>query len=113
MRLHAVQWQGSNIGASDVKPLHHYTRLLPVTGKGSLPRRQHRAVVIGGDQPLAVPLLENPGRVHLTRVRNLGLAGEQDAGFADDDRGGPADEAEAELLVAGRAALEGPLEGQG
>jgi hypothetical protein len=62
--------------------------------------------VIGGDQPLAVPLLEDPGRVHLTRVRNLGLAREQDAGFADDDRGVPADEAEAELLVAGRTALE-------
>src|SRR5205085_11733138 len=78
-----------------------------------LPGRQNRAVVIGGDQPLAVPLLENPGRVHLTRVRNLGLAAEQDAGFADYDRGVPADEAEAELLVVGRAALEWPPEGQG
>src|SRR5438477_456235 len=36
-------------------------------------------VVISGDQPPAVPLLEDPGRVHLTGVRNLGLAGEQDA----------------------------------
>jgi glycine/D-amino acid oxidase-like deaminating enzyme len=62
---------------------------------------------------LCAAVLENPGRVHPTRVRNLGLAAEQDAGFADDDRGVPADEAEAELLVAGRAVLERPLEGQG
>src|SRR3982074_948102 len=99
--------------ASYVRPLRHYTGSLLVTEKGLLPRRQHRAVVIGGDQPLAVPLLANPGRVHFARVRNLGLAGEQDAGFADDDRGVPADEAETELLVVGRAALEWPLEGQG
>src|SRR5580704_5749623 len=98
---------------SDIRPLRHYTRSMLATGKGSLSRRQHRAVVIGGDQPLTVPLLENPGRVHLIRVRNLGLAAEQDAGFADDDRGVPADEAEAELLVVGRGVLERPLEGQG
>ena len=42
-------------------------RDLAPRSRGSLPRRQHRAVVIGGDQPLAVPLLEDPGRVHLRR----------------------------------------------
>jgi hypothetical protein len=61
---------------------------------------------------LSVSLLQGPGRVHLTLVRDLGLAGEQDAGFADHDRGIPADEAEAELLVVGGASLQRSREGQ-
>jgi hypothetical protein len=69
--------------------------------------------VIGGDQPPAVALLEDPGGVHLRRVGNLALAGEQDAGFAHDDRAVAPDEAEAELLVVGGGSLERPLEGEG
>jgi len=70
--------------------------------EGTRRRRQHRAVVIGGDQPLPIPFLEDPRRVHLARVWYLGLASEQDAGFADGDRSVVADEAKAELLVVGR-----------
>lgn len=46
----------------------------------------HRAVVVGGDQPLPVPFLEDPGRVDLAGICHFGLARKQDAGFADGDR---------------------------
>ena len=78
------------------------------TGRLLLPRRQHRAVVIGGDQPLAVPLLENPGRVDLARVRNLRLAGEQDAGLVDGDRGAPAEKRRLSCLFQVELPLSGP-----